>query len=62
MGKRYFRDRYGGTASIGETARGYVLTVCDGHGRRTLRKSYDTYRGARIAMGRTSDCWRPADA
>ena len=62
MGKRHYTDCYRGTASIVEEARGYVLTVCDGHGRRTLRKAYGTWRGARIAMGRMSDCWREVRA
>ncbi len=62
MGKRYFKDFYGGSASIGETARGHVLTVCDGSGRRVLRRTYGTYRGARAAMGRASDGWREVGA
>lgn len=57
--KRYFKDACGGTASIKETPKGlYRLRVADGTGRTTKRGVYDTHRGARIAMGRMSDCWR----
>lgn len=58
--KKYYRDFYGGTASIQKTRKGYKLTVCDGYGRAFLKKVYATERGAKIAMGKTSDCWEEA--
>lgn len=55
--KKYYRDFYGATASIKvETDGSAKLTVSVG-GKRTV-KSYNTERGARVAMGRMSDCWR----
>ena len=57
MKARYFRDFYGCTASISETRDGrYALCSTAGHCRTTAK--YDTYRGARQAMGRMSDGWR----
>ena len=56
--KRYFKDFYGGTASIAETSSGFRLCVADGHGRRMISKLYKTYRGARCAMGKLSDSWK----
>jgi len=58
MKKAYFKDFYGCSASIKQTKNGYLLTVCDGYGRRFLRKTYSSERGARISLGRTGDGWR----
>lgn len=55
--KRYFKDVYGATASILTHRDGTAtLTVCCG-GKRS-RKTYNTERGARSAMGRMSDEWK----
>lgn len=57
----YYKDAYGGSASIKETSAGtFKLTVRSAHGGLTIRKEYDTMRGARAAMSRTSDGWRAA--
>lgn len=56
--KRYFKDFYGGTASIAETPKGFRLRCANAHSGRTVNKVYETYRGARTAMGRMSDGWR----
>lgn len=56
--KKHFKDFYGGTASITETPSGFRLRVSDGHGSRVLSKTYQTYRGARCAMGKLSDGWK----
>ena len=56
--KNYYRDLYGGSASIRECRDGsWLLTVCDGYGGRIHRKSYASARGARIALGKWSDSW-----
>lgn len=54
--KRYYRDFYGATASITAMRGGeFKLSVYAG-GKRTV-KTYTTERGARIALGKWSDCW-----
>ena len=54
----YYRDFYGGSASIKTLQDGSVrLIVYDGHGRMVLKKSYASKRGARIAMSKLSDGW-----
>lgn len=55
---RYFRDSYGCTASLAKRPDGVLLSVRDGHGRLLIRRTYATEHGARIALGRCSDCWR----
>lgn len=57
--KEYYRDIYGCTASIAKTASGYRLRVFAGT-RYIINKVYTTYRGAKIAMGKTGDAgdWR----
>lgn len=55
---RYFKDSYGGSASIRQAGGRFRLHVRDGHGGLTLSKTYETYRGARAALGRLSDCWK----
>lgn len=56
--KRYYRDAYGCTASITKRTSDVLLSVRDGHGRLLIRRTYATEHGARIALGRCSDCWR----
>lgn len=59
--KKYYKDFYGSTASIEEIHRGdaiyFLLKTCCSNGINRERKHYKTFRGARIALGRTSDCW-----
>lgn len=53
-----YKDFYGCTA--------YIRTAKSGRARLTIFtgthlifvKTYQTYRGAKIAMGKQSDCWR----
>lgn len=56
--RKIYRDFYGCTASVmvhrDNTA---TLTICTGQGNRILRRTYDTVRGAKIAMGQYSDTW-----
>lgn len=53
--KKYYRDFYGTTASIKRVAKGYTLTMVAGLTR--TKKTYTTFKSARIAMGRMSDGW-----
>lgn len=57
--KKFYRDCYGSTASImkhrDDSA---TLIICTGQGNQIIRRTYDTERGARIAMGMYSDSWR----
>ena len=56
--KRRFKDFYGCTASIAPTIGAQArLKEFLGNGRLIHNKTYNTERGARIAMGRMSDCW-----
>jgi len=59
--KEFWRDIYGCTASIAKVPGGYRLKVFAGS-RYIINKVYATYRGARIALGRTGDAgdWRKA--
>ena len=54
----YYRDFYGCTASIREKRNGtFRLIMSTPQGKLIQAKDYNTYRGAKIAMGRSSDCW-----
>jgi len=55
--KKYYRDFYGCTASISKVRDGYKLRVCEGHGKLFHKGIYRTERGAKIALGKTGDCW-----
>jgi len=59
--KEYYKDFYGCTASIAKTKNGYRLKVFAGV-RYIVNKTYSTYRGAKIALGRTGEAgdWRRA--
>ncbi len=58
MTKRYFKDFYGCTDSIGKTRDGkFRLKVAIPGRTGRINKVYDTERGARIALGRSSDGW-----
>ena len=52
--KEFYRDIYGCTASITKVSGGYRLKVFAGY-RYIINKVYATYRGAKIAMGKTGD-------
>lgn len=56
--KRVFKDFYGCTASISESSNGFRLRVSNGCGQRIKNQLYTSYRGARSAMSRMSDCWK----
>ena len=54
--KEYFRDPYGCTASIkGPTGGRWTLRLCLPDGSCFHAKTYSTYRGARIALGKKSE-------
>ena len=54
--KKYYRDFYGSTASIAIRKDGTAkLTMCYAGKRES--KIYKSERGAKIAMGKASDCW-----
>ena len=49
----YYRDAYGCTASVTHCRNGTIrLRISNPHGQRFILKTYPTYRGAKIAMGR----------
>lgn len=56
--KRYFHDFYGSTASIKQWGNKWILTARTCYGDIFYKKTYGTYRGARIALGRIGDAWR----
>lgn len=57
--KKCFYDFYGGTASITiRRDRKAKLIVRDAYGCKIVDKVYNTEHGAKIAMGKCSDCWR----
>ena len=57
--KKFFRDPYGSTASLMNHRDGSAtLTVCTYRGNQVFRRSYDTERGARIALGMYSPSWK----
>ena len=53
--KQLFRDNYGGVASIKKWKDKYILTAWTDYGNVYHKKSYPTYRGAKIALGRLTD-------
>ena len=55
--KHYYRDFYGASASIEEHRNGSATLRTYCAGQRT-KKTYSSFRGARIAMGKMSDCWK----
>ena len=57
--KRYFKDFYGTTASISQTKMGFRLVLAGRNWRET--KTYETERGARIAMGKALECWKEVE-
>lgn len=57
--KKNYKDFYGCTASITVYRDGRAKLVIRTPGNKYVtRGEYKTERGARIAMGRASDCWR----
>lgn len=56
--KTYYLDFYGNTASITEHRDGTAtLRVCDPYGKRVFRATFTSIRGAKISLGKQSDCW-----
>lgn len=56
--KTYYHDSYGCTASITEHKDGTAtLRISDPYGKRIFRATFTSLRGAKISMGRQSDCW-----
>lgn len=53
----YYRDFYGCVATIEKYQYCCVLTIKTGNGDIIHKKTYQTHKGARIAMGKLSDCW-----
>lgn len=54
-------DFYGCTASIAQmnaSERPFLLHVSAANGHRFCSRQYETYKGARAAMGRMGDCWK----
>lgn len=54
--KTYYKDIYGCSASITKWRDKFILKVSNGY-RVFYKKMYDTFKGARIAMGRIGDGW-----
>ena len=53
-----FHDFYGCHATIiRRRNQTYDLVIRISNGTLLHKKNYETYRGARIAMGKWSDCW-----
>ena len=52
---KIYHDYYGGTASIREHCGHYVLKCRTCHGDIYHHKSYKTFRGAKIALGRITE-------
>lgn len=53
-----YKDFYGCIATVIVSVTGKTnLAVRTDRGSLVHAKTYDTYRGAKIAMGRMSDCW-----
>ena len=54
----YYRDFYGGTASLKEWGNRFILTVRLSDGSLYSKKSYTSRRGAKIALGNMGECWK----
>lgn len=57
-----YEDFYGCVAYIKPQGNGNVLLTIWSGTRRIFRKAYNSYRGAKIAMGQQSDCWERKEA
>ena len=55
-----YKDFYGCTASVKHNDNGALLTIRTPFGKIVKKQKYATRKGAMIAMGRSSDCWRYA--
>lgn len=61
--KRYFKDFYGCTASIGPTRdKRQRLRICNPNGHQMAAKVFDTYKGARQALAHWSEGWTEVPA
>lgn len=58
--RAFYTDFYGCHADLCQMMHSNEtrLTIRDPYGNIIHRKYYCTWRGARIAMGKLSDCWR----
>ena len=59
---KYYRDFYGSTASLKQWGKKWILTVRIGNGNLYSKKSYATFKGARIALGKMGDAWEEIHA
>ena len=58
MKAEFYRDFSGCTASIRKHAGKFRLRIRTPSGGLLIHsKAYDTYRGAKIALGKIGDCW-----
>lgn len=57
MKKTYYEDFYGSTASITEYNDGTALLVTFAGFKRNSKR-YNSVKGAKIALGKYSDCWK----
>jgi len=53
----YYKDFYGCTASVKHSRKGAKLTIRTPSGQLVKQQSYQTRKGAMIALGRASDGW-----
>ncbi len=53
----YYHDFYGSTASLKKWGEKWFLTVRLANGELYSKKSYNSYRGAKIALGKMGDAW-----
>lgn len=53
--RKVFRDCYGGTASIKKWGERYILTARTSYGNVYHKKTYASYRGAKIALGKLTE-------
>lgn len=53
----YFEDFYGSTASIKKWGSRWILRARLSNGEIYHKKSYSSYRGAKIALGKIGDAW-----
>ena len=56
--KEFYKDFYGCTASVKHNNNGAKLTIRTPSGELIKEQSYNTRKGAMIALGRASDGWK----
>lgn len=63
--KKYYKNLYGDTASISHARSKYYLQIWPYHAIKALaKKPFETERGAKIAMGKFSQCgtWKQVES